>query len=293
MKILKLNIIGCGHLGKSLAKLWSTHSCFEMGEVLNRSIESSSQATDFIAAGVAISTLDAMSPADVYLIATPDNEIIHTCKSLVDSRLLKTGDVVFHCSGAMSSDVLAAAKTRGAFICSVHPVKSFADPIMAAESFEGTYCGVEGDKQALDIVETAMHKIGGNTFGIQAEFKTLYHAASVIVCNYLTALLEMGIQTYQQSGLERETAIQVMQPMVRATVDNIFRMGTIDALSGPIARGDDLVVENHLRAISEWKPEYANLYAGLGEVALQLSQQQGNASTEALATIRDCLATKR
>lgn len=293
MKILKLNIIGCGHLGKSLAKLWSTHGCFQIGEVLNRSIESSSQATDFIGSGVAISSLDEMSPADVYLIATSDNEIINNCNSLVDTSLLKPGDVVFHCSGAMSSNVLQAAKTPGAFICSVHPVKSFADPIIAVESFEGTYCGVEGDQQALHIVEIAMQKIGGITFGVQAEFKTLYHAASVIVCNYLTALLEMGIQTYQQSGLQRETAIQVMQPMVRATVDNIFSMGTVDALSGPIARGDDLVVENQLKAISQWNPEYANLYASLGKVALQLSQQQGSASTEALVRLRDCLATKK
>jgi predicted short-subunit dehydrogenase-like oxidoreductase (DUF2520 family) len=290
MNKLTLNIIGCGHLGRSLAKLWSTHQCFEIGGVLNRSIESAIVATDFIQAGVALSRLNEMSPAEVYLIATPDNEIINSFQSLLDSALLKPGDILFHCSGALSSEVFNIAREQGIFICSVHPVKSFADPASAVESFIGTYCSVEGDPQALDIIQAAIQCIGGRIFHIQAESKIHYHAASVMVCNYLTALMEVGIQTYQKSGLDRDIAMEVMQPMVRETLNNIFQMGTIDALTGPVARGDDMVVENQLRALSQWKPEYASLYARLGEVALQLSEQKGHATSKALARIRDCLA---
>ncbi len=290
MNKFRLNIIGCGHLGRSLARLWSTHQCFEIGGVLNRSIESSIQAIDFIEAGVAISNLDEMPPGKVYLIATPDNEIINTCQSLLDSALLKPGDVLFHCSGALSSEALNQAREYDVFICSMHPVKSFADPSNAVENFMGTYCSVEGDPQALDIIEAAMQCIGGRVFRVQAESKIYYHAASVMVCNYLTALMEVGIQTYQNSGLDREQAMDVMQPMVRETLNNIFHLGTADALTGPIARGDDMVVENQLLAISQWNPEYASLYARLGEVALQLSEQKGNASREALALIREYLA---
>jgi predicted short-subunit dehydrogenase-like oxidoreductase (DUF2520 family) len=290
MNLLTLNIIGCGHLGKSLAKLWSNHQCFEIGGVLNRSIESSLKAVDFIGRGVAVETFNEMPPAQVYLIATPDNEIINACQSLVDSALLKPGDIIFHCSGTLSSDALNMARTHDAFICSMHPVKSFADPEKAVENFAGTYCGVEGDQQALDIIEIAMQEVGASLFHVQADSKIYYHAASVMVCNYLTALMEAGLQTYQKSGLEREIAMQVMQPMVRETLNNILSLGTVDALTGPIARGDDMVVENQLLALSQWKPEYASLYARLGEVALLLSEQQGNASSEALARIRDCLA---
>jgi predicted short-subunit dehydrogenase-like oxidoreductase (DUF2520 family) len=290
MNLLTLNIIGCGHLGKSLAKLWSNHQCFEIGGVLNRSIESSLKAVDFIGRGVAVETFNEMPPAQIYLIATPDNEIINACQSLVDSALLKPGDIIFHCSGTLSSEALNMARTYDAFICSMHPVKSFADPEKAIENFAGTYCGVEGDQQALDIIEIAMQEVGASLFHVQADSKIYYHAASVMVCNYLTALMEAGLQTYQKSGLEREIAMQVMQPMVRETLNNILSLGTVDALTGPIARGDDMVVENQLLALSQWKPEYASLYARLGEVALKLSEQQGNASSEALARIRDCLA---
>jgi predicted short-subunit dehydrogenase-like oxidoreductase (DUF2520 family) len=290
MKKLSLNIIGCGHLGKSLARLWADHLCFEISGVLNRSIESSVQAVNFIGSGVAISSLNEMSPAQVYLIATPDNQIIDACQTLVESALLQAGNILFHCSGALSSEILGKAREQGVFICSVHPVKSFAEPAKAVESFTGTYCGVEGDLQALEIIEVAMQKIGASLFHVQAENKVFYHAASVMVCNYLTALMEVGLQTYQKSGLDRDTAVQVMQPMVRETLDNVFRLGTVDALTGPIARGDNVVVNNQMKALTQWYPAYAGLYASLGEVALQLSQQKGTASTEDLAHIQQCLA---
>jgi predicted short-subunit dehydrogenase-like oxidoreductase (DUF2520 family) len=286
---LKLNIIGCGHLGKALAKLWVTHQYFEIGQVLNRSLESSTRATEFIGAGVAIAQLAKMQPADVYMIATADNEIINACRALVDSGLLKAGDVVFHCSGALSSEVLKAAKQQRAVTCSVHPVKSFADPLSAAASFEGTWCGSEGEREALDVVETAMQRIGARLFQVQAENKVYYHAASVMVCNYLTALMEVGIQTYQKSGLERDTALEVMQPMVRETLNNIFSMGTAAALTGPIARADDVVVENQLLAMSMWNAEYADIYARLGSVALELSREQGKISEEAISRVREVL----
>lgn len=293
MNMLKLNIIGCGHLGKSLAYLWHKRACFQIQQVMNRSVESATQATDFIGAGIPVSEVQSMQPADVYLITTPDNQIINACQSLVESSLLKPGDVVFHCSGALSSEVLSAVRQFGASVCSVHPVKSFADSINAAESFDGTYCGIEGDKKALDIIEPAMQAIGAKLFHVQAEFKIHYHAASVMVCNYLTSLIEVGIQTYQKAGMDTETAIEVMEPMVRGTLNNIFTLGTVNALTGPIARGDDVVLANQLAALSEWNPDYAQLYAQLGEVALQLSRLKGRASDEALERMGKILAGQK
>ncbi len=292
MSQLKLNIIGCGQLGKSLAYLWHRHDCFHIQQVMNRSIASAEQAIQFIGAGSAVADLSAMDPADVYLIATPDKQIINTCQLLAESSLLRTGDVVFHCSGALSSQVLSALRQFSINLCSVHPVRSFADPVQAVEGFEGTYCGVEGDQGALDIIQPAMQAIGGKLFHVEPEFKILYHAASVMVCNYLTSLIEVGIQTYQKSGMDSETAMEVMQPMVRGTLNNIFSLGTVNALTGPIARGDDLVVSNQLKALNEWKPEYARLYAQLGEVALQLARLKGSASEETLQKMTSILSAQ-
>lgn len=290
-RILKrqINIIGCGNVGQTLAYLWSQQGTFETGTIVNRSTESATQAVNFIGSGKAVSSVTGMGKADVFMITTPDGVIADSCAALFASGLLHPGSIVFHCSGALSSEVLQSAREKGAVVASVHPVKSFADPEESIKLFSGTFCGVEGDEDALKVLGPAFESIGATTFTLNPEFKTLYHAASVMVCNYLTALLETGVQTYNKSGIERDTAMQVMQPIVQGTVDNIFRLGTVNALTGPIARGDDQVVSRQLEAMYGWNPQYAEIYRDLGRVALQLSRQQGNASELALQTLAELL----
>lgn len=284
-----LNIVGCGNTGKTLARLWAQKRFFKIGAILNRSEKSALAAVKFIGAGQAVRSLVEMKPADVFLIATPDKHIVESCDALSASGLLQPGSVVFHCSGSMPSNVLQSAKQQGAAIASVHPVKSFASPKVSIKTFAGTFCGVEGDDEALNILRPAFASIGATTFAVNPEFKSLYHAASVMVCNYLTALLEVGIQAYAKAGLERDTAMQVMQPIVQGTVDNIFRLGTTKALTGPIARGDVDVVARQLDALGHWNPDYAELYRDLGRVALELSRQQGTASEASLSALLELL----
>ena len=287
-----LNIVGCGNTGKTLACLWSVQQTFKIGTILNRSVKSALAAVKFIGAGQAVNSLDEMRPANVFLIATPDNHIVESCDALSASGLLQPGSVVFHCSGSMPSDVLQSVKQQGAAIASVHPVKSFANPKASLKTFAGTFCGVEGDDEALNVLRPAFESIGATTFAVNPEFKTLYHAASVMVCNYLTALLEVGIQAYAKAGLERVMAMQVMQPIVQGTADNIFSLGTTEALTGPIARGDDDVVARQLDALGDWNPDYADLYRDLGRVALELSRQQGTASEASLAALVELLKNR-
>jgi len=285
----KLNIIGCGNVGKTLGRLWRQQKVFAIGDILNRSEESGSSAVRFIGAGRAVTGVAAMSPAEVFFIGTSDDQIVDCCRVLASSGLLRPGDVVFHCSGAMPSADLISAKEAGAWIGSVHPVKSFANPDVAVGDFSGTFCGMEGDEQALAVLRPAFEAIGGKTFAINPQFKTIYHAAAVMVCNYLTSLIEIGAQTYLKAGLDRETSMQVMEPIVRGTVENIFNSGTVQALTGPIARGDHSMVSKQVAALSDWNPRFGNLYRDLGATALELSRLQGTASPESLAVLAELL----
>ena len=80
-----------------------------------------------------------------------------------------------------------------------------------------------------------------------------------------------------------------MEPIVRGTVDNIFKLDTVRALTGPIARGDYKVVEKQLVALKSWNKEYGELYRLLGSVALNLSRDQGTASRESIAVLSQLL----
>jgi predicted short-subunit dehydrogenase-like oxidoreductase (DUF2520 family) len=230
-----------------------------------------------------------MRTADVWMLTPPDGKIAECCSALAESGLLRQGNIVFHCSGALSSQELAPAKARGAHVASVHPLKSFAEPRDAVRSFADTWCTAEGDGAALAVLRPAFEKIGARVAEIDPRAKPLYHAASVMVSNCLVALMEAGLRCYERAGLPYETARTMMEPLVRETADNVFRLGTVKALTGPIARGDDAVVARQLAALAQWDARIAAIYRELGTIAVRLSRDQGEASAAALDRIQTLL----
>jgi predicted short-subunit dehydrogenase-like oxidoreductase (DUF2520 family) len=288
----KLNIVGCGTVGKVVGRLFHDAGVFLIGDILNRSLQSGRQAADFIGAGRPLADHAQMRAADCYLIAASDDAIAGCAGDLAASGVVGPGSVVCHLSGALPSSALAALGGLGAQVASVHPVKSFADPAASVADFAGTWCGIEGDAPAVALLSEAFGAIGGRIFSVDPRYKSVYHAGSVLVCNYLTALLEVGARAYEKGGLPRETALQVMEPLVRGTIDNVFRDGTARALTGPIARGDGAVVSRQLAALQEWDGEIAGIYRALGLVALDLSRLRGAAPEEDLAVIEQLLAGK-
>ena len=287
-----LSIIGCGKVGKTLAYLWHQQGIFRIGQIFNRTLASSQRAVDFIQAGNAVEAITDLVPADIFLLGCSDNQLAACANALSNSGLINASTSVFHCSGALSSEVLQPLKSVNASVASIHPIKSFADPKQAITDFAGTYCGMEGDSAALRQLEPAFIALGAVLFALNANTKTLYHTASVMACNYLVALQEVSLQTFAQAGVERELAMQILLPIVRGTVDNIFRLGSAQALTGPIARGDYTIVERQLTALAHWQPAYAALYQQLGQVAYTLSIQQGNASSTDLAQLHSILFPK-
>ncbi|WP_462324244.1 Rossmann-like and DUF2520 domain-containing protein [Desulfoplanes sp.] len=288
----RLNIIGCGHVAGPIGRLLSEQGLFEMGDVLCRSRESASRGVAFIHSGQAVDALGAMRRADVFMLGVGDDHIRACARDLARSGLVAPGNIVFHFSGSLPSSELDSLKQHGVMTASVHPLKSFADPERSYRTFAGTLCGIEGDAAAVHVLTRVFEEIGGRVVPIDATNKDIYHAASVFVCNYVTALLDVGLRCYMKAGLDRETAREIMAPLVRDTVENVLRMGTVKGLSGPVARGDHGVVAREMDALNRWEPDLGELYRRLGSIALDLSTLQGNAPEASLEVLRDTLASR-
>lgn len=284
---ITINIIGAGRAGRTLARVFATSGAFTVGDVFDRSRAAADSAVAFVGSGRPVDGIGAMRSADVWMITPPDGQIVPCGQALGAGGLLKEGNVVFHCSGATPSRELKAVLPANVAVASVHPLRSFADPAVAARTFGGTYCAAEGDEAALAILTRAFGLAGAHVSRIDPEFKTIYHAASVIVCNYLTALMEAGLQSYEKAGLARGEALRMMEPLVRETLDNVFRIGTVDALTGPIARGDVAVVKRQAKALAAWNAKVADVYRVLGAVAVELAE--GKADAASLAAIARAL----
>ena len=257
-----LNLIGAGHVGRVLGRLFAQQGCFTIGQVLTRSAPSAHEAVAFIGAGDAIARYDQLRPAAVHLLAVGDDQIGAACAALAGAVPL-AGSVVFHCSGALASGQLEIARAAGALVASVHPIRSFADPAAVAAQFEGTFCGVEGDAGALAVLTPALRTIGAQPVPIDASAKTVYHAAAVFASNYLVTVLDAALRAYQAAGIPEAVARQMAQPLAAESMANVFRLGAAAALSGPIARGDMATVARQQLAVDGWDAPTGDLYRAL------------------------------
>ncbi|HEU4374799.1 MAG TPA: DUF2520 domain-containing protein [Telluria sp.] len=257
-----LNIIGAGHLGRVLGRLFAASGAFALQDVLTRSHTSAQGAIGFIGAGRAVASIADLRRADAVMLAVSDDQIEPVCGALADAGALD-GVLVFHCSGAKSSAALGAAAGKGAFTASVHPVRSFADPEGVARDFAGTLCGVEGDSRALALLEPALAAIGARPVAIDAAAKTVYHAASVFASNYLVTVLDAALRAYQAAGIPEQVARALARPLATETLENVLRLGPRAALSGPIARGDLATVARQQAALDGWDGPTGELYRAL------------------------------
>jgi predicted short-subunit dehydrogenase-like oxidoreductase (DUF2520 family) len=263
-----LNIVGAGHVGRVLGRLLAAQ--FTVQGVMTRSPASAAAAIAFIGQGSAPA---ALARADITLLAVPDDQIAPVCAQLAASGVLD-GAVVFHCSGAKASTELAAAAVRGAHVASVHTVRSFADQAFVAGSFAGTYCGIEGDAEALAVLEPALRAIGAVPVAIDAAAKTVYHAAAVFASNYLVTVLDAALRAYQAAGIAEPVARALAQPLAMETMANVFRLGPEAALTGPIARGDTATVARQQLAVSQWDGASGALYAALAAATTDVARRK-------------------
>lgn len=277
-----LSIFGAGRLAQTLARLWQDHAVFDIHQIHCRQLSSSSQAQAFIGAQTAkcIEHPDLLQPSKIWLVATPDSAFINVEKHL--EPLIRPGDIVFHCSGALASDQFGSLQHLGALVASIHPLHSFATPAHSIQQFSGSYCAYEGDRQALDILIPAFEKIGAQCFEIKGD-KWLYHAGSVIACNYLVPLLNASYQAFAAAGIQQPLAEKLLQPLLEGTLNNIRTQGPAAALTGPIARGDSAFVLQQLTALKESNPQLGDFYKDMAKHTTQLALTRDNSDAITLS----------
>ncbi len=238
-----------------------------------------------------LSPIEAAGRAELVLLAVPDDSIEASCRELVAAHALARGSLVAHCSGALSSVSLAPARRElGCHVASFHPLQSFPTVEAALLSLPGSYCFDEGDQVALAALEELGAAIGVHCVRIDTRHKALYHAAAVMACNYLTGLLDAALSLAASAQIERRTAWQALEPLIRATVDNISELGAEAALTGPIARGDHETLRTHLAVLDRSARELSDLYRALGSWTVGLALRKGSIEETAARTLLETLA---
>lgn len=189
--------------------------------------------------------------ARVVLLCVPDAEIADAAASVTP------GPLVGHCSGATT---LAPLARHEAF--SLHPLMTVAGH---ETPFTGAGAAIAGSTdRALATARELAERLGMNPFEVADEDRAAYHAAASIASNFLVTLQAAAEQLL---GQDRELLV----PLVRATVENWARLGAGGALTGPIARGDEITVARQRRAIAEKAPDLLPMFDALATSTRRLA----------------------
>jgi predicted short-subunit dehydrogenase-like oxidoreductase (DUF2520 family) len=202
--------------------------------------------------------LDACRRGEAALLCVPDAAIAAVAASIVPA--IPPLRLVGHVSGAHGLEALEAARVAGAEAFALHPLQTLPD---GESALDGAACAVGGSTaQALAFAEALATALGMRPFVVADEDRVAYHAAASMASNFLVALEESASELLGR--IAPEDARELLAPLVLRAAANWAARGG-DALTGPIARGDEDTVERHRAAIGELAPELLDAYDALAE----------------------------
>ncbi len=261
---MKVGFIGSGKVGTSFGMFLYAKKV-PLSGYFSRHIETAKQTAKQLSCQ-AFETLEALVlQSDLIGITVNDDQIDNVVDDLVALKLDLSSKIFFHMSGAHDSLTLKQLNVN-AF--SLHPLKAFPQVVESASAFESVVFSLEGATQvSRDWVES----LDIDYFEIQSDQKALYHAAAVIVSNYLVTVIDFGLNQFAEMGLDKATAMKALWPLISGTITNIESFGTEKALTGPIVRGDCETIEKHLSVLDV---NSKALYKALGRHTLTMTQHE-------------------
>jgi predicted short-subunit dehydrogenase-like oxidoreductase (DUF2520 family) len=183
--------------------------------------------------------------APVVLLTVPDGEIRAAAEAT-------PAQLIGHCSGATTLEVFG---DREGF--SLHPLMTVTE---GGASFAGAGCAVAGTSdRALEVARGLATALRMTAVEVPDEDRAAYHAAASIAANFLVTLEGAAERLAATAGVPRELLV----PLARAALENWAANGAEQALTGPVARGDEATIARQREAIEQRAPDLLEAFDAL------------------------------
>jgi predicted short-subunit dehydrogenase-like oxidoreductase (DUF2520 family) len=198
---------------------------------------------------------DGLPTADLLVVAVRDAAIAE----VADVYAGRAADVegATHLSGLVPPDALSPL---GVPVAAFHPLQTIPTAEAGAERLSGAFIGITSDDDLLsDRLFGLARSFGSRPFELANEVRAVYHAAAAASANYTIAALAVAHRLFAAAGVDPAVA----EPLVRAVVDNALAMGPLEALTGPISRGDVETVRAQVEAVRSAAPDVAGAFEAM------------------------------
>ncbi|HEY1754891.1 MAG TPA: Rossmann-like and DUF2520 domain-containing protein [Bryobacteraceae bacterium] len=283
-----IGIAGAGRLGQALGRLLQDRGQ-PIAAIAGRNPERTGNAAAFICKDVLpVTYAELPSQAGRILICVPDDALPSVVATLAESA--QPVKIAIHTCGSRGPEALAPLAAQGTACATMHPLQTITTPTQGIADLPGSSFGITGsggggitgsggggithiDKAAgwaLEIVQL----LNGHALAIAPENRPLYHAAAVMASNYIVAMVDAAVILMGLAGVAPEPALEALGPLVRASAANSLRAGPVQALTGPIERGDERTIAAHLHALDNAPESVRQLYRLAGLHTIEVARRK-------------------
>ncbi|MEY4834142.1 MAG: hypothetical protein RI980_257 [Bacteroidota bacterium] len=224
--MIQVILLGSGNVATHLFQAFSKADEIEVVQVFSRTISK-----DFPEI-LQISDFSKIVEADVYIICVSDSAI-----SSVSSQLQFENRLVVHTSGSSDLNVLDSKNNKGVF----YPLQTFTKN-KAIDFSEIPICLEAETVSDFNVIEKVAKSISKNIHAISSEQRKALHVAAVFVCNFTNHLYQIG----NEICMENAIPFEILQPLIKETVEKIQSLSPSEAQTGPAVRNDHKTIEKHI-----------------------------------------------
>lgn len=266
-KRIKIGFIGAGKVGVSLGKYLKEKGRKVEG-YYSLSRESAMWAAKFTKTTQYCTLQEIISSCDMIFFTVPDGEIASVWEEV---RPFANGKIICHCSGLHSSKIFSSIGTEKNYAYSIHPLMAVSSKESSWKELSDALFTIEGDATYLSQIEHMFLDMGNRIKIISADNKIKYHAAAALSSNYMTALFAMSQELFLECGFDEYEARQELFRLANGNLNHILEDGCVQALTGPVERGDDRTVLGHIGALPN---DMKRAYLANASYLLKLAQKK-------------------
>jgi predicted short-subunit dehydrogenase-like oxidoreductase (DUF2520 family) len=179
-------------------------------------------------------------------------------------------------------------RTRKVAIGRLHPLAAIASS-RYAPSLEGLTAHISGDARAQRVAARLARAAGLTPNHAEVHDTSLYHAAAVMVAGGGVALLDAASRLLQDAGIDPADGAPMLASLLRSVSDNVAKLGTPAALTGPVRRGDVRTVAAHAAKLGAASDDRRLLYRALVRAQIPLGRELDEAASETFDEIAEII----
>lgn len=270
----RIGFIGTGRVAGALALALHSHSADPL-HVWGRDPGRRDALAAAIGHAVAAPDLTSIAAScDLIMIAVSDDAIPVLAAQLASHIPTGAAPFIVHMSGRSGPTILAPLAGRGALTAAVHPAMTFTgDPTQEVIRMAGArFVTTAGTTAALSAAQQLVTLLGGVMEQVGEAQRSLYHAALCHAANHLVTLIAGSCDALRSAGIADPAPL--LAPLVRAALDNALDRG-MAGLSGPLLRGDEDSIRNHIAALAAEHPRLLPSYRAMAVATLDALETAG------------------